>query len=140
MSVLTDLIPGADIVKVVTSIIDKFVPDLTAAAAAKAGLEKAGLDGELAKMLGQIDINKIDATSTSWFIAGWRPFVGWVCGFGLAYQYLFMPIMNGFIMAIWKIAPFISLDAGTLVSCMTGLLGLGTLRTVEKSKDVEANR
>lgn len=94
----------------------------------------------IAIQLAQIKVNEVEATSTNWFVAGWRPFIGWVCGLGLAYQFLFMPIMNGLLKAAGTISPFISLDTGTLMSCVAGLLGLGTLRTYEKKTGSESNR
>jgi len=115
------------------SIVDKFWPD-------KTELEKAAIASELSVTLGQLDINKIEAASTNWFVAGWRPFIGWVCGAGLAYQFLFMPLMNGFINAIWKITPFIALDVNTLMTCVSGLLGLGVMRTYEKKTGAESAR
>lgn len=115
------------------SIVDKFWPD-------KTELEKAAIASELSVTLGQIDINKIEAASTNWFVAGWRPFIGWICGAGLGYQFLFMPILNGIINAIWRITPFIALDSNTLITCLGGLLGLAGMRTYEKKTGVESAR
>ena len=61
-------------------LIDRLWPDPTQAAAAKLELLKMQQEGDLAVMVAQTDINKIEAGSSSLFVAGWRPFVGWVCG------------------------------------------------------------
>ena len=43
--------------------------------------------------LAQLDVNKEEAKSTNWFVAGWRPGIGWVCGFALAYVAVLEPIV-----------------------------------------------
>jgi len=80
---------------------------------------------------GQIELNKIDASGTSFFRAGWRPFVGWVCGIGLAYEYLMQPLL-AWGSSIWKIPVPPQLDMATLMPLLLGLLGIATMRTVEK--------
>ena len=113
------------------SIVDKFWPD-------KTELEKAAIASELSVTLGQIDINKIEAASTNWFVAGWRPFISWICGAGLGYQFLFMPLINGVFLAFGAKAVFIALDVSTLMACVSGLLGLAGMRTYEKKAGVES--
>lgn len=81
---------------------------------------------------GQLEINKVEAASTNWFVAGWRPYVGWICGTGLAYQFLFMPIANGLSIAFIHSQVFPAIDMSSLITCLGGLLGLGSLRTFEK--------
>lgn len=84
----------------------------------------------------QIEINVQEAKHTSLFVAGWRPFVGWVCGFGVAYQFLFRPF------AVWVSSIYATfpappvLDSAEIVSLLAVLLGAKTLRTVEKVKNV----
>ena len=55
--------------------------------------EKAAFKTVMARMaqkpgLAQIEFNKIGAAHRSTFVAGWRPFIGWVCGASLAIYYL----------------------------------------------------
>jgi len=121
-------------------IADKFWPDKTEIEKAKIAADLQDTMNSYNLAAGQIDINKIEAASTNWFVAGWRPAVGWTCAGGLFYQFLFMPILNGLINAIWHITPFISLDIATLVVCLGNLLGIGALRTYEKKTGSEANR
>lgn len=120
--------------------VDRIWPDKTEVEKAKLAAIMQDSMNEFNLVAGQLEINKVEAASTNWFVAGWRPFIGWICGAGLGYQFLFMPIMNGIIKAIWHTAPFAALDVATLVSCVSGLLGLGTLRSVEKVKDAESKR
>lgn len=107
-------------------VIDRIWPDPVQAANAKFELFKLQQSGELQQMAGQMEINKVEAASTNWFVAGWRPYIGWICGTGLLYQFLFYPIAIAWFPKIQQ------LDMGTLLTLLGGLLGLGTLRTYEK--------
>src|SRR5258708_4021935 len=83
-------------------IIDKIVPDKVAAQQMKDQLTAMAEQGELqeeimqlqAVTVNQTDVDKVEAASTSIFIAGWRPFVGWVCGTGLAMSAIIGPIFT----------------------------------------------
>lgn len=69
----------------------------------------------------QSDINIEEAKSGNWFVAGWRPACGWLCVCALAYNTMIAPMFH------------LGLgDTGTLISILTGMLGLGVLRTAEK--------
>jgi Holin of 3TMs, for gene-transfer release len=107
-------------------LIDRFLPDPATANAAKLELFKMQQSGELTQLTGQMDINKEEAKSSSLFVAGWRPYIGWICGTGLGYQFLVYPILVAFIPKIQQ------LDIGTLLTLLGGILGLSTLRTQEK--------
>src|SRR5574337_848308 len=120
-----------DIIGQGLSIINKFIPDpaqKAAAAQAMAELQQQSefkqLDAQIQEIQSQTDTNKAEAASTNMFVAGWRPFVGWVCGFGLAYQYLGDPMFTWFAAIMhWPIPP--SLDLGTLITMLGGMLGFG---------------
>lgn len=117
-------------------LIDRLWPDPTQAAQAKLELFKLQQSGELAQITGQLEINKVEAANSSVFVAGWRPFIGWVCGAALAYQYLLRPLTMGIAASVGHpIAPLPGLDSN-LWELMFGLLGIGTLRTIEKMKGV----
>lgn len=114
-------------------LLDKFFPDPEERAKAELELFKLRQNGELAAMINdttlskyQNEVNLEEAKSANMFIAGWRPFIGWICGCGLGYQFLIYPIL---IAHTPKIVP---LDVGTLVTLLGGMLGLGGLRTMEK--------
>lgn len=111
-------------------VIDRVWPDPAQAASAKLELMKLQQSGELAQIAGQLEINKIEAANPNLFVSGWRPFIGWICGTGLAYQFLVYPILIAFIPKVQQ------LDMGTLLTLLTGLLGLGAMRTVEKMNGV----
>ena len=77
----------------------------------------------------QAAINKIEASHRSIFVAGWRPFIGWVCGTGLLFVFLVNPLLMWF---TGSPGPVLPLDAMT--ELVLAMLGLGGLRTVEKIK------
>ena len=86
---------------------------------------------ELAK--GQMDINKVEAAHKSLFVAGWRPSIGWCCSLGLLYHVLIAPIAG-----IWVEVP--EIDSSLLMTTMTGMLGIGAMRSYEKTKGVSREK
>jgi hypothetical protein len=104
--------------------------------AAKLELLKLQQSGELAAMVAQTDINKVEAANPSVFVSGWRPAIGWVCALALAYQYLVRPL-GGTIASLLglTIPPLPGLD-DNLWQLMMGMLGMGGLRTFEKVQGV----
>jgi len=86
---------------------------------------------ELAK--GQLEVNKTEAAHKSLFVAGWRPAIGWICGLALMYSTILSPILS-----IWFTVP--PVDSSLLTTVLMGMLGLGAMRTVEKTKSVARNK
>jgi hypothetical protein len=121
-----------DAIAAALKVLDKFVPDPQA---------KAKAESELRSSLqlwdkGQTDVNAVEAANPNLFVSGWRPFIGWVCGIALAYQYVMAPlfIWVASSLHITLISPP-KLD-GTLWELVFALLGMGGLRTFEKVKGV----
>ena len=83
----------------------------------------------------QMEINKVEASSSKLFVAGWRPFLGWVCGSIFAYNYLFRPLLG----LIPGMVPLPMLDLAEISPVLMGLLGLGAMRTVEKVQGAQGN-
>ncbi len=131
----------AAIIPAVTTILDKLIPDPAMAADAKLKMlelaqkgELAALDSEMRLALGQLDINKAEA-STDMFRGGWRPAAGWTCALGLFYTFLLRPILPYVINAFGgDVPPMPEIDTDTLMVLLTGMLGLGGLRSYEKLK------
>lgn len=117
-------------------VIDRIWPDPTEAANAKFELFKLQQSGELSQIAGQLAINQEEAKNPSLFVSGWRPFVGWVCGFGLVYSFIGQPLL-AWASINWGFTIPPALDLGTLLTVLGGLLGLGSLRTVEKVNGVD---
>lgn len=122
----------------ITALIDRLVPDKAANDAARATLAQMQLNGELAAVAGQIQVNLAEAGARSVFVSGWRPFVGWICGLGLATQFLVAPLFTWISSLVGHPTPFPPLDMGTLLTLLAGMLGLGGLRTFEKINNVAA--
>ena len=120
-------------------LLDKIIPDPSAAAEAKLKAlelaqrgDLAALDADLRLMLAQADINKAEA-STDLFRGGWRPACGWVCAAGLAYTFLLRPVLPWLAsLAGADVQAMPEIDTDTLMVLLTGMLGLGGLRTVER--------
>lgn len=110
------------------TLLDKIFPDKTKADEAKAKLLEMQLSGELQQIMGQLEINKEEAKSSSLFVAGWRPSVGWVCSLSLTYEFLIRPIATGFG------KPMPPIDTEALNTLLFALLGVAGLRSVEKVK------
>ena len=125
-------------------LIDKLIPDPQAKAEAAFKLLQLQQTGELAELAattdlakGQLEVNKAEAANPNGFTSGWRPAVGWVCATGLAVQFLVRPFVLWASDAGWHVkADFPSLDMGTLITLLAGMLGLGAMRTVEKVQGV----
>ena len=130
--------PLLALLPVVGKLLDKVIPDADAANKAKEKLAEfahdekgAALDADLQLALAQLEINKEEAKG-GWFRAGWRPFIGWVCGSAFAYNFVVLPLL-AFASAIAHLpAPPQSFDLSVMMPVLLGLLGLGGLRTVEK--------
>ena len=133
-----------DFLPTIAKVIDKLIPDPQAKAQAQLDLlklQQAGefkeLDADLALKLEQIKVNAIEAQSPDFFRGGWRPFVGWVCGTGLAVQFLVAPLATWAAAFYGHAVAFPSLDMGTLMTLLGGLLGLGGMRTAEKLQGIK---
>lgn len=136
------------VVAPVLKIIDKVIPDKAAAQVAKDQLTAQISAGELQEELAELkavtsdqsDVNKVEAASSSLFVAGWRPFVGWVCGTALAISVVVAPLATWFAMLAGKTIVFPIVTNPLLQSTLVGMLGLGHVsRTYEKVKGIAGN-
>ncbi len=119
----------------VSSLLDKFIEDKDAKNAMAHEIatmaEKAAHEAAMA----QVKVNAAEAGHRSVFVAGWRPFVGWVCAIALAYHFVLHPVILfvvGFAGLTIPVLPEFDMDS--LMTVLLGMLGLGGLRTYEKSK------
>jgi hypothetical protein len=85
-------------------------------------------DTDLAK--GQLAVNQTEASNANLFVAGWRPFIGWICGSGLGYMFVLKPVLSPILTKLFGVT-LEALDTGTLMSLIVPLLGLGAMRTAE---------
>jgi Holin of 3TMs, for gene-transfer release len=113
-----------------TTVIEKIWPN-------KTEQEKAELAAALALVQGQLEVNRAEAASSSVFVAGWRPFVGWVCGAACAWNWIGLPVTKmGLALAGWPALDLSPADLTEMLPVLMGMLGLGALRTAEKFKGV----
>lgn len=125
---------GFDLVK---TALDKFLPDANEKLKGQIAEEAQKAGAELQALIGQLEINKQEAAHPSVFVAGWRPFIGWVGGLGIGYQVLFMPIGNG-LAAMFGLPPvFPGTDISLLQSLVGGMLGLGIARSWDKKNGAD---
>lgn len=112
-----------------STVISRIWPD-------KSEEEKQQLAAAVMVVQGQIDINKEEAKSSSLFVAGWRPSIGWVCSAACAWNWIGLPMMkSGLVVAGYKldVSPA---DLTEMLPILIGMLGLGSMRTAEKFKGV----
>jgi len=126
------LAPLLDIGK---TLLDRFVPDPEKKREAEAQFLQMAMDGELKQVIAQLEINAREATHPSMWVAGWRPAVGWVGALGLFYATIGQPVLAWVSAARgWPVPPELNVDL--LWVTLSGMLGIGGLRTYEKSKGV----
>ena len=125
------------LIEPVTGLLDKFIEDKD---------QKAKLAHEIATMgekhaqqlaLAQIEVNKAEAASGSFFKGGWRPFVGWVCAEAFSYHFVIQTLLIFIFSYVWIEPPYLpEFQMNTLLTVLGGLLGIGGLRTYEKQKQL----
>jgi hypothetical protein len=129
---MLDKIFGGGTIKEVAGLIDDVFTSDEEKANAKIAIEK--IQARLKEK--QLEINKAEASHRSLFVAGWRPCLGWISALSIGYVYLFQP----FIVMILKITGsdvvLPNLDLSQLMPLVLGMLGLGGLRTFEKTKGI----
>ena len=130
----------ANLIAPATQLLDKFIEDKD---------QKMALAHEISTMAerhaqelakGQIEVNKMEAASSSMFVAGWRPAVGWICALGFLSNFILIPMAN-FGLALGSVDIQIPMiDTSQMMPVLMGMLGLGTLRTVEKVRKVSREK
>lgn len=126
--------------------IEKIWPDPTKRAEELRKLETlkqrgdlAVMDAHIKLMLGQIEINKQEAQSKSLFVAGWRPAVGWIGGLSFGYAAIVEPIMRFTAKMSGYEGGFPLLDTTMTMQVLIGMLGLGVMRSFDKSKGTQTD-
>ena len=129
MSLITTLVGP------VTGLLDKFIEDKDQKAALAHEIATMGERHSQEALLSQLEINKAEAASGSLFKGGWRPFVGWICGFALLYPFILCPVIIFIVTLTGAVLPPLpEFDMGSLMTVLLGMLGIGGLRTYEKQK------
>ena len=114
-------------------LIERWFPDPAKKAEAEAQFMLLMQEQDFKKVLGQLEVNAKEAASPHLFVAGWRPFVGWCCGAGFLWATIAQPMVAWVAVARgWPAPP--AIDTEVLLYVLGGMLGLGTLRSFEKTK------
>jgi len=116
-------------------LLDRWMPDPEKRREAEMELLRMAADGDLKQLLAQLEINAREAAHPSVWVSGWRPFYGWAGGAGFVYATVLQPLL-AWVASIkgWPAPPTLSMDLLWVV--VTGMLGIGGLRTVEKARGV----
>lgn len=136
-----------DIIGAGLDIINKFIPDPQAKALAayqmaqlKQQDEFKQLDVQIQQIQAQTDTNKAEAASTSIFVAGWRPFIGWICGAGCGWNWIGLPIATFTATAVGHPITIAPADLSQMLPLLMGMLGMGAMRTVEKLNGINSGQ
>ena len=125
----------AQLIGPVTGLLDKFIEDKDQKARIAHDIATMADRHAQERVMAQMEVNKQEAAHRSLFVAGWRPFIGWTCGVSLAWHFVLSPVVV-FVTA-WagvEMPTLPTFDMDSLMTVLLGMLGLGGLRTYEKSK------
>lgn len=150
MGTVGDIFGAGGLAVLLGKVADKIWPDPTERARQQVRLLELDRAGEFKQIDAMIEagrqqaaVNQQEAAHGSIFVAGWRPFIGWVCGTSLAYTFVLQPLVQFLcVMNAVTFDPALLpvLNSGELMTVLLGMLGLGGLRTYEKFKGVEGSR
>lgn len=135
------------IITAILGIANKVIPDPQAQAQFQLQLaqlqeseEFKQLDDQLAMVQTQTNTNQAEATNQKLFVAGWRPFIGWICGTALGWNYLGVPLVSAIMTIIGHPVAMPQADLSTMMPILIGMLGLGGMRTYEKINGVNSGQ
>ena len=117
----------------VSAILDKVIPDKDLREKLSHEIATMAERHSQEQVMAQIEVNKVEAAHKSLFVAGWRPAIGWICGLALLYSTIISPILG-----IWVTVP--DVDTSLLTTVLMGMLGLGAMRTFEKTQGVSREK
>lgn len=118
----------------ISTVIDRVVPDKNASAKAKQEIEKTLIDNAQELLKVQAETNKVEAEHRSLFVAGWRPMIGWSCSIGFFWLFIGHPIAEWIAHLQGIVVKFPEINTDILMELTFGMLGLAGLRSWEKSK------
>ena len=124
----------------VTGLVSEFIEDKDKANQQAHDIATLAQKQHHEQVMGQLEVNKVEAASKSMFVAGWRPAVGWVCVLGMAMNFIIVPLGN-FGLSVANIEVVIPMiDTSQMMPVLMGMLGLGAMRTVEKVQKVSREK
>jgi Holin of 3TMs, for gene-transfer release len=133
MSIVMDVV--GVIIKPVTDLISEFIVDKDKAAELAYKVSILASEQAHTQVMGQIEVNKVEAANNSMFVAGWRPAAGWCCVAGMAINFLIVPLFGPLLEAYTKVN-LEPLDLSVMLPVLLGMLGLTVARSVDKRNGV----
>lgn len=131
--------PISNVAQAASQIIQLFKTNPSIKLADNFQLQEDQLKSQVSVVLGQLEVNKVEASNINWMVAGARPAVIWICALGLLIQFLVNPIATWIAALSGHAIAFPSLDMGSLMTLLLGLLGLSGMRTYEKLQGAQGN-
>jgi hypothetical protein len=125
------------LVKPITVLLKEIIPDIDKRAQLAHDIATMAERHAHEEVKAQLEINKKEAEHPSLFVSGWRPATGWVCVFGMAFNFILTPFTNMALELSGSSVVVPMIDMEMLLPVLLGMLGLGAMRTVEKIKKVE---
>ena len=127
-----------EVANLASTIVGKIWPDASQAQKDALTLELAQMQAQTAADSAQTSVNQAEAANASVFVAGWRPFIGWVCGAAFAWTFVLGPMVSYAAKLAGITVALPVLDLSELTPVLLGMLGLGAMRTVEKVNGIKA--
>jgi hypothetical protein len=87
--------------------------------------------GEVGREEGKQDLPPLTDKEGDIYVAGWRPLIGWIGAIGIGFNSVVVPILNSFGLDIKPI------DTEAIIAMVAGVLGIATMRTYEKNKNID---
>ena len=126
---MPDLTGIGEVADLASNVINKIWPD-------KTEQEKQQIAAAVTLVQGQLAINQAEAANPSVFVAGWRPFIGWICGAACAWNWIGLPITKAILIFNGIVLNVSPADLSEMMPVLLGMLGIGALRTYEKVQGV----
>jgi len=124
----------------VTGLLGKFIEDKDQRALLAHEIATLAEKQAQEQIVGQIKTNQIEAAHQSMFVAGWRPAVGWVCALAMLLNFILIPFINLGLEFGGLELEIDLIDMETMLPVLFGMLGLGGMRTYEKSRKVARDK
>jgi hypothetical protein len=121
----------SDVANLATTVVNKIWPD-------KTPIEQAEIAAAVTLVQGQLTTNNTEASNQNLFVSGWRPFIGWICGSGLGWNYIGIPLVSSVMTIVGHPVTIPQADISEMMPILIGMLGLGGMRTYEKINGVNS--
>ena len=119
--------------KMIEKLVDR-IPDPAAKERAAMEMQAELLKYAAEQSVAQMEVNKVEAAHSSLFVAGWRPFIGWMGGVSLGYAFLAQPILSWFLAIVGVETPLPMPDTEAMMALVTAMLGVTAARSFDKWK------